>query len=101
MVDVHVLLLADSVQPAHPLLEAHKRPRNMPVNHHVSALEIYPFAAGVGGNQHLAVPTEKAALELVSRLVIDGTLEGLDAIADIGEAMREPSCRVRKFSEHQ
>ena len=72
MVDVHVLLLADSVQPAHPLLKPNKRPRNIPVNHHVSALEVYSFTAGVGGNQHLEVPTEKAALEFVSGLVVDG-----------------------------
>ena len=51
--EVADLGLADAVDAAEPLLEAVRVPRQVVVDHQVSALKIDALARGVGGQQHL------------------------------------------------
>ena len=68
VVDEHVVCLADAVQPAGPLLEAHQAPRDVPVDHDVGALEVDALAAGVSRDQHLVRPGQELLLQLVAAL---------------------------------
>ena len=58
--DEAVLLLAVAVDAAHALLEPHRIPRDVVVDHEPAELEVDAFAGGLGGDKHLAVFAELA-----------------------------------------
>ena len=70
------MLLAVAVDAAHPLLQAHRVPRDVVVDHEPAELEVDAFAGGLGGDQDLALLAELAL--------------GVDAAC--------PACRGRRSS---
>ena len=58
--DEAVLLLAVAVDAAHALLQPHRVPRDVVVDHEPAELEVDAFAGGFGGDQDLAVLAELA-----------------------------------------
>ena len=54
----HVVLLADPVQTAEPLLDLHRVPRQVDVDHDVAELQVAALAGRLGGQQHRRVAGE-------------------------------------------
>ena len=55
----HVVLLADPVQPAEPLLDLHRVPRQIQIDHDVAELQVAALAGGLGGQQHRRLVAER------------------------------------------
>ena len=58
--DEAVLLLAVPVDAAHPLLQPHRVPRDIVVDHEPAELKVDAFSGGLRGDQNLTVFTELA-----------------------------------------
>ena len=59
--DQHIVFLADAVQAADALLQAHGIPGQVVVDHDVAELQVDALATGVGGYQELGMSTEGLA----------------------------------------
>ena len=56
----HIVVLADAVQPAETLLDLHRVPRQVEVDHHMAELQVAALPGGLGGQQHRHVVAEGA-----------------------------------------
>ena len=67
------MLLSDAIYPSNALLELHRVPRQVVIDHHMAELEVEALAARVGRDQHLRLACERilnfASLVHVERAV--------------------------------
>ena len=98
--DVAVVLLADPVHPAHPLLEPHRVPRQVVVDHQVAELEVDPLPGCFGGDADLLVQAE-VLLDLLAFRGRDAAVDRADRVAPLAQVVLKVGQGVTVLGEDQ
>ena len=92
--------LTDAIDAPDALLNLHRVPRQVVIEHDMAELQVQTLAAGVGGDQHLSLVRE-GALHLLTLVEIERAVEADHLEAAIAQELRQHGLRRDKLGEHQ